>query len=76
MITLIKVKGSGNIDSIGYERKTHRLYIRFIGNKVYRYKKVPGLVWKGLQLAESKGSFFQQWIVGNFDYETVDDSHM
>ncbi len=72
MVSMIEVK-SRNLDAIGYDLRRHSLYIRFIGNKLYRYKKVPALVWIGLQLASSKGSFFQEWIVGNFDYERVDE---
>ena len=74
-MTLIKVR-SGNLDAVGYDQKKRTLYIRFIGNKLYRYWPVPKLFWVGLQKAPSKGTFFQQWIKGNFNYEAVDDNHM
>jgi hypothetical protein len=74
MVKLIKVEHSGNIESIGYARK--ELYIRFHGHpmKTYRYWPVPKLFWTALQKASSKGTFFSEWIKGNFDYEVVDDT--
>lgn len=72
---LIKVKSSSSVEGYAYDKKKHQLYVRFQGGKMYRYKDVPVLVWKGLEQAESKGSFIQQWVVkGPFRYEAVKDA--
>jgi len=70
----MKPVASRNLQAVGYDRKTRKLYARFHGcDKTYVYQNVPPLFWKALQLADSKGSFFQEWIVGNFKYEVVDE---
>jgi hypothetical protein len=68
---LIKVKSS-NVEAYGYDRTTSSLYIRYIGGKTYRYLDVPPLVYRGLQLAESKGGYLQTRVKGYFRYEIVE----
>lgn len=68
---LTKVSSS-NVEAIGFDKTTSSLYVRYIGGKVYRYKDVPELVWRGLKLAQSKGSFLQTYVKGYFQYEVVE----
>lgn len=71
-VVLTKVQ-STNIEAYGYDDQTSTLYISFHGGRVYRYKDVPKLVWESIQKVTSKGSFFREWIDGNFEYEKVND---
>ncbi len=65
---LIKVKSS-NLQAVGYDKSTKTLRILFSEGATYDYRAVPASVYKALMAAESKGSFFQHHVVGQFEYE-------
>jgi hypothetical protein len=69
-VGLVKVKSS-NLAAIGYDRATKTLRILFAEGSAYDYRAVPASVYKSLMAAESKGSFFQQHVVGRYQFEKV-----
>ena len=53
---------SSNIRSVGYEPETRILEVEFHGGRSYQYSGVPEGVYRGLMLADSKGSYFHKHI--------------
>lgn len=47
---------SSNLDAIGFDPRSSRLYVRFRGGALYEYDDVPLDVFVRLCLAPSKGS--------------------
>ena len=65
-VQMIEVESS-NIHSIGYDTATSRLYIRFRdGMRLYRYEKVPPVMWIDFRLAKHINRFFVDQIKGYF----------
>lgn len=65
-VAMIQVE-STNIESIGYDEKKAKLYLRFRdGGKLYEYDPVPPIVWLGLRYAQSKGHYLRTQIVPFF----------
>ena len=69
-MNLVKVKSS-NLDAVGYDRKSRALRIVFLEGAMYDYFNVPASLYRSLMESESKGSFFQQYVVGKFKYAKV-----
>lgn len=67
-VTEIFVKSS-NIVSTGYKRSTGTLYIKFTGNRVYRYYDVPEEVFSSFLDAHSHGKFAHREIFQRYRYE-------
>ena len=53
---------SSNIRSVGYETESQTLEIEFHSGGIYQYAIVPETVYRGLMLADSKGSYFHRYI--------------
>lgn len=63
---------SSNISSVGYDPVTSTLEIEFHHGGVYQYYGVPSQVHDGLMEAESKGSYFHNYIkLPGFPYKKV-----
>lgn len=62
---------SSHIISTGYKSSERVLYIKFNGNRVYRYYDVPDAVFEAFLSAESHGKFAHQNIYHSFRYEQV-----
>ena len=62
---------STNLNSVGYDHKTHLLEIEFNDGGVYQYSGVPEDVYKALMEASSHGSFFHRNIKGKYLYHKV-----
>lgn len=71
---MIDVKGSSNVQKIGYDIITRFLYIAYLPTKkdkdgpLYRYKDVPAGVGKRLLQAPSKGMFIHTHIKNKYGY--------
>lgn len=59
---------SSNLDAYRYDDNSKTLWIRFHGNRVYRYEAVPQDIADGLGSAGSPGGFFHANIKGNYRY--------
>ena len=65
-VKMIEVESS-NIHSIGYDTATSRLFIRFRdGMRLYRYDRVPPVMWIDFRLAKHINRFFVDQIKGYF----------
>lgn len=63
---------SSNIDSIGYDDPTNRLWVLFRSGKLYQYADVPSKVYHQLMAAESHGVFFNEHIRTHYEFTPVD----
>jgi hypothetical protein len=74
MVKMIEVK-STNIDRIGYDAAHGELFVKFRndGSRVYKYMRVPKMVWKYMLRADSKGSFLKQILLPYFEVEQIKD---
>jgi len=59
------------IASFIYLPETQTLRITYVSGLVYDYKKVPEAVYKQMKEAASKGTFLNEHIKGNFEFEKV-----
>jgi transglutaminase/protease-like cytokinesis protein 3 len=62
---------SSNIVSAGYNAQTKRLEIEFQSGNTYQYLDVPEMVYQDLMTASSKGEFFHDNILKEYDFEEV-----
>jgi lysyl-tRNA synthetase class 2 len=68
---------STTIHKVDYNEKEKTMEIEFRSGNVYRYLDVPGRMWKVFQLyvecEGSPGSFFNEYIKGQFTSEKIKD---
>jgi KTSC domain len=69
-VDLLHVK-STNITSVGYDKKSRVLRILFREGSMYDFEGVPPQLFNQLMAAESKGTFFQEFIKGQFSFTRV-----
>ena len=63
---------SSNIESVGYDPGTHRLYVRFLqSGQAYVYYDVDERVFEDFLAADSKGRFLNSEIRGAFAYRRL-----
>ncbi len=60
---------TSSILSVGYNSASSDLYIKFIGNRVYRYSAVPPHVFEALMSASSLTTFANKHVVPRYAYE-------
>lgn len=66
-----KPVSSSNLRSVGYDGKAMVLEIEFRNGSVYQYFAVPLAIYEGLIRAQSKGRYFNQYILPRFPYQRV-----
>ncbi len=59
---------SSHIVSVGYNRFTSMLYIKFSNDTIYRYSSVPESLYDALLIAPSHGAFCRQHIYYRFSH--------
>ncbi len=60
---------SSNIEAIGYDPEAQELHVRFLkSGDTYVYSDVNHSVFDELMQAESKGSYLNRRIKGNYQY--------
>jgi hypothetical protein len=74
-IEMIKVRSS-NLTEIGYDETQAKLFVRFIGGKLYQYDPVPPIVFMGLRECQSKGRYLATQIIPFFRCRQVSDSEL
>lgn len=62
---------STNIVSVGYDAAAKALEVEFQSGKVYQYLDVPEPIYQDLMTASSKGEFFHDNILKEFDFREV-----
>ncbi len=60
---------TSSILSVGYNSVSRELYIKFIGNRVYRYSAVPPHVFEALMSASSLTTFANKHVVPRYASE-------
>ena len=64
---------SSFIDSIGYSDDDRILQIRFSTGGLYNYYNVEPYIYTAIMKADSKGSYFNEYIKGVYAYEKIAD---
>ena len=59
---------SSTMESVGYDRSTRELFVRFVGGRLYAYLDVDEHVFQELLLAGSKGSYFNREIKPRYQF--------
>lgn len=62
---------SSNLQSVGYDRDSSILEVKFHNGHVYQYRGVPSLVYASLMNASSKGQFFNGHIRDRYPYRKI-----
>jgi hypothetical protein len=62
---------SSVVAAMTYDPHSSTLRVRFVSGMVYDYKNVPEEVFKAMKNATSKGTFLNQYIKGNYEFEKV-----
>lgn len=60
---------SSVVSKMTYIPESETLRIKFVSGTIYDYKQVPVAVYKAMKAAFSKGTFLNEAIKGNFDFE-------
>src|ERR1039458_501934 len=67
---LVKVK-STNLSAIGYDRPSRTMRILFLEGSAYDFEGIPAKLYNQLMEADSKGTFFQECIKGQYNFRKV-----
>ena len=67
---LIEVESS-NVQAIGYDAQTERLFVQFKKSGLYQYDDVPDAVYHSFLTAPSMGSFVWLELRGRFSYTRI-----
>ena len=62
---------SSVVSKMAYLAESETLRITFVSGTIYDYKKVPVTVYEAMKAASSKGTFLNEVIKGNFDFEKI-----
>jgi hypothetical protein len=62
---------SSVVAAITYDPDASVLRVRFVSGMIYDYKNVPEKVFKAMKSATSKGTFLNQHIKGNYEFEKI-----
>ena len=62
---------SSVVAAMTYDPGSSTLRVRFVSGMVYDYKNVPEKVFKQMKNAASKGTFLNQHIKGNYEFEKI-----
>ncbi|MET1057724.1 MAG: KTSC domain-containing protein [Pedobacter sp.] len=57
------------IQNFYYDSATSTLTITFVSGNVYHYKDVPQKIYRSLNIAGSKGRYFNRFIKDKFAFE-------
>ncbi|MBO9594963.1 MAG: KTSC domain-containing protein [Niabella sp.] len=57
------------IAHVDYNPETKTLEIRFVSGAVYHYHKVPAAIYQKFKTAQSKGTYFNQFIKDVYPFE-------
>ena len=69
-VKMIPVESS-NADSVGYDSKKKELFVMFRGGAVYKYSKVPKVIFEGLKETESFGRYLNNRVKGAYSFVKV-----
>ena len=67
---LVEVQSS-NVQAIGYDADTKRLFVQFKKSGLYQYDNVPEVIHQSFLAAPSKGQFVWQQLRGHYSYTKI-----
>jgi KTSC domain-containing protein len=59
------------IASMYYNAEIHTLKLFFVSGLIYEYKNVPEEIYNQLKTSGSKGTYFNRYIKGNYQFEKI-----
>lgn len=59
---------SSNLVTVGYDTASNTLEVEFQSGNIYQYLGVPETIYQGLMTSDSKGQFFHDQILKEFDF--------
>ncbi|HEV7453762.1 MAG TPA: KTSC domain-containing protein [Candidatus Saccharimonadales bacterium] len=62
---------STNIITVGYDADSKTLEVEFQSGKIYQYSDVPEDIYQELMAASSKGQFFHDNVMNQYDFTEV-----
>ncbi|HSX17188.1 MAG TPA: KTSC domain-containing protein [Patescibacteria group bacterium] len=62
---------SSNLITVGYDAASKMLEVEFQSGKVYQYMNVPESLYQDLMTSTSKGQFFHDNIMNQYDFTEV-----
>jgi hypothetical protein len=62
---------SSVVANMSYDADTSTLRIIFVSGTIYDYKNVPEEVYHAMKTSGSKGTYLNQHIKGNYEFEKV-----
>ncbi|MEO5890861.1 MAG: KTSC domain-containing protein [Ferruginibacter sp.] len=62
---------SSVVAAMNYDRESATLTIIFVSGMVYAYKNVPEKIYQAMKIADSKGTYLNRHVKGNFDFEKL-----
>lgn len=62
---------STNIVTVGYDASKHILEVEFQSGSIYQYLDVPESMYQNFMTADSKGQYFHDNILKEFDFQEV-----
>lgn len=60
---------SSNLVTVGYDTVSRTLEVEFQSGNVYQYLEVPETIYQSLMTSSSKGQFFHDKILKEFDFK-------
>lgn len=60
---------SSNLVTVGYDTASKTLEVEFQSGNIYQYLDVPETIYQSLMTSESKGQFFHDNILKEFDFK-------
>jgi len=65
------IVNSSNLVSVGYNKEAQALEVEFQSGNTYQYLDVPESVYQGLMIAASKGEYFHDNILKEYEFVEV-----
>ena len=62
---------SSNLRAFRYNKSSMSLDVQFKNGSTYRYNQVPMSIAKGMENADSVGSYFAESVKGTFNFEKL-----
>ena len=70
-----QIRGSSQIEQVGYDTEAQQLFVKFTGVSLYRYDGVPALVVTRFMFSDSLGKFLNENIKGVYEFEKLGPQH-
>ena len=56
---------------MSYDETKHLLRVVYVSGMVYEYKKVPPAIYRAMKASDSKGTYLNKYIKGNYEFEKI-----